>query len=116
MGNPGITEPFNYCTLNMYSNASFVMDSIMPTSVVTDYREYVLQMLPNLQYLDGIGRNTLVTVIGVIPSSPTSSMGNGSSSQGQPSNGSRKISPTLSFKDIFRLKRRKKSYPSSSTN
>lgn len=124
MGNPGIKESFNYCSLNMYNIASSVMDSIIaPASVVTDYREYVLQMLPNLQYLDGVARDTLMMVFqndmlnGVLPSSPNSSMGNGSSSQGPPSNGNRKISPTLSFKDLFRLKRRKKSYPSStSTN
>ncbi|XP_013100364.1 uncharacterized protein LOC106082413 [Stomoxys calcitrans] len=119
MGNPGVKD-FNGCTLhNMYT-----MDSlILPTGLITDYREYILQMLPNLQYLDGIPREGChqhPMVNGCvnnnnndIPSSPASSRGNGSSSQ---SHGNRKISPTLSFKDLFRLNLRKKSYPSSSTN
>ncbi|XP_075147757.1 leucine-rich melanocyte differentiation-associated protein-like isoform X2 [Haematobia irritans] len=113
MGNPGIKE-FSGCTLNnMYT-----MDSlIMPPGLITDYREYILQMLPNLQYLDGIPRGSSKHGIlnnnnNNIPSSPVSS-GNGSSSQ---SHSNRKISPTLSFKDLFRLNLRKKSYPSSSTN
>lgn len=130
MGNPGIREPLNFCNLNMF-NSSNIESIIMPTSMVADYREYILQMLPHLQYLDGVPRNTLLSVFkcptnGVLSltssssGSPANSMGNGSSSQGQQcngnGNGNRKISPTLSFKDLFRLKRRKKSYPSSSTN
>ncbi|XP_065371114.1 uncharacterized protein MESK4 [Calliphora vicina] len=126
MGNPGTREPFNFCNLNMF-NSSNIESIIMPTSMVADYREYVLQMLPHLQYLDGVPRNTLLNVFqcsinGVLSLtssssvSPANSMGNGSSSQGQQGNGNRKISPTLSFKDLFRLKRRKKSYASSSTN
>ncbi|XP_023294046.2 uncharacterized protein LOC111677188 [Lucilia cuprina] len=133
MGNPGIREPFNYCSLNMLSNSTNIDSLIMPTSIVMDYREYVLQMLPQLQLLDGVPRNTLLSVFQgpyndlmslTSSSSPSNSIENGSSSQGQKCNDNgndnvnvnRKISPSLSFKDMFRLKRRKKSYPSSSTN
>ncbi|KAI8119673.1 hypothetical protein CVS40_9081 [Lucilia cuprina] len=135
MGNPGIREPFNYCSLNMLSNSTNIDSLIMPTSIVMDYREYVLQMLPQLQLLDGVPRNTLLSVFqgpyndlmsltSSSSSSPSNSIENGSSSQGQKCNDNgndnvnvnRKISPSLSFKDMFRLKRRKKSYPSSSTN
>ncbi|XP_005182077.1 leucine-rich melanocyte differentiation-associated protein [Musca domestica] len=117
MGNPGTKEPFNYCSLNIYT-----MDPlILPAGMITDYREYILQMLPNLEYLDGISRASLsstnhsITNGGHINSSPSpaSSRGNGSSSH---SRDNRKISPSLSFKDLFRINRRKKSYPSSSTN
>ncbi|XP_061389278.1 uncharacterized protein LOC133324459 [Musca vetustissima] len=118
MGNPGTKEPFNYCSLNVYT-----MDPlILPAGMITDYREYILQMLPNLEYLDGIPRASLtsatnhsITNGGHVnsSSSPASSRGNGSSSH---SRDNRKISPSLSFKDLFRINRRKKSYPSSSTN
>lgn len=129
MGNPGIKEKFSYCTLNMFNNLPNVESTVIPTNIVADYREYVLQMLPNLQYLDGVPRNSLLQKLqcplnDVIPStsSPSvssgNSLGNGSSSQGQHcnGNGNRKISSSLSFKDLFRIKRRKTSYPSSSTN
>uniref|UniRef100_A0A1A9W5A0 U2A'/phosphoprotein 32 family A C-terminal domain-containing protein n=1 Tax=Glossina brevipalpis TaxID=37001 RepID=A0A1A9W5A0_9MUSC len=136
MGNPGIKEPFNYCTLNMYATAISALNTgdidtlIMPANSVVDYREYILGMLTNLQYLDGTPRHTLLNTTdkinanGHIPSSPTTSLSNGSSSQSQCSNNGksrsnerqRKISTTLSFKGIFRMKRRKSSYPSSSTN
>lgn len=131
MGNPGIKEPLNYCNLNMFNNSSNIDAMLMPTTVITDYREYILQMLPYLQYLDGVPRESLLKIlqcsnnVNMLPLtppsssvSPTNSIGNGSSSQGQQYNdhSHRKISPSLSFKDLFRLKRRKKSYPSSSTN
>ncbi|KAL9892550.1 uncharacterized protein ACN2A1_008068 isoform 1-T2 [Glossina fuscipes fuscipes] len=135
MGNPGIKESFNYCTLNMYASAISALNTgdidtliMQPANTAVDYREYILGMLTNLEYLDGRPRNTLllstsgkINANGRIPSSPTTSLSNGSSSQSQCSNNGnnerqRKISPTLSFKGIFRMKRRKISYPSSSTN
>lgn len=123
MGNPGIKEPINCCSLslNMYAMDS----SLLPTGVITDYREYILQMLPNLEYLDGIARGALtnncqhpiVNGGSSTSSSPScSSRGNDGSSSQSHQGGYRKISPSLSFKDLFRLNRRKKSYPSSSTN
>lgn len=123
MGNPGIKEPINCCSLslNMYAMDS----SLLPTGVITDYREYILQMIPNLEYLDGIARGALtnncqhpiVNGGSSTSSSPScSSRGNDGSSSQSHQGGYRKISPSLSFKDLFRLNRRKKSYPSSSTN
>ncbi|KAM7364032.1 misexpression suppressor of KSR 4 isoform 3-T3 [Cochliomyia hominivorax] len=130
MGNPGIKEPFNNSNLNMFNNLTNIDSMMLTTGIISDYRGYILQMLPYLQYLDGVSRESLMKVLkcpinhSILPLTPSSSLSasvsieNGSSSQGQQynDNSHRKISPSLSFKDLFRLKRRKKSYPSSSTN
>ncbi|TMW46854.1 hypothetical protein DOY81_008071 [Sarcophaga bullata] len=118
MGNPGIKESLNFCKLDMLNSASH-------GNAVVDYRQYVLQMLPQLQYLDGIHRDSVLRLFecstnrtSVPLSTASTSTQNFPPSHDQQSNtsGNRKISPSLSFKDFFLLKRRKKSYLSSSTN
>ncbi|XP_030375854.1 uncharacterized protein LOC115625095 [Scaptodrosophila lebanonensis] len=83
-----------------------------------DYRLYCLQVLPNLKYLDGIPRCALggrPHIPGRVSSSSCTSFAghestsaSASDNRHQTLNGSKASSPTLSFKDLFRMKQRKK--------
>lgn len=103
MGNPGIQTVFkNYGTASPASYA----------------REYILEVLPNLKYLDGVPRQTYTEQDCNQNRAPASSSCNSVTGQGHDSSVStsdkpfsigRKItSPTLSFKEFFRLKPAKK--------
>lgn len=54
MGNPGINSQFNFYTLPASSNIHGGESPLSPTSIISDYREYIYHMLPSLEYLDGI--------------------------------------------------------------
>ncbi|XP_037955926.1 uncharacterized protein LOC119685651 [Teleopsis dalmanni] len=127
MGNPGTNGLFKYSALTIDSSLT---DPLLPTTYVSNYQDYVQLVLPNLQYLDGVSLNVSTKEICktianhdniTTPSRSASKSGTGNSTNSnscisdnkiQPSN--HKSSPTLSF--FFRLRKRKKSYTSSSTN
>lgn len=118
MGNPNIKETLNVYNLDTLRNGGDI-------KTITDYRKYILQTLPHLQYLDGIHRNSILRLLDCstnrtsdLDSPPPNSTQNCPSTHIQQSNknGNWKISPSLSFKGLFQLTRRKMSYPSSSTN
>ncbi|KAH8358518.1 hypothetical protein KR093_000502 [Drosophila rubida] len=108
MGNPGIQTVFK---------------NHGPASAETYARDYILQVLPNLKYLDGVprygcgeqdqqstpnGRRSRTTVAS---SSCTSMTGHGqesTSTSDKLHRGSKGPSPTLSFKEFFRAKPAKK--------
>lgn len=128
MGNPGLKFTVQYCLIDLDEN-------LMPTLPIyggfrtkpnnfTDYREFILGMLPNLQYLDGIPREkTLLEIENLKNDSLTShsssganqcqSLSNSQSNSNSISNSNnsnnRNKSLPLSFRNIFRLKRRKSS-------
>lgn len=135
MGNPGIKNLFSLRTLTPPT----LLDSHSPTethTIITDYREYILNVLPDLEYLDGSPRHSIIDSYNASDKSPNSSATNSSASIGNCSIGNSsncsnnqrhfqrngnnmlnsKTSLTLSFKDIFRLKTKKKSYQSLNTN
>lgn len=128
MGNPGLKYTLQFGLIDLDEN-------LMPTEPiyhfrnkthpVTDYREFILDMLPNLQYLDGSPRDKTLTDIKNLKNdlhfssqsssganncrSPSNSHSNSNSiSNSNNSNNTNKLS-SLSFKDIFRLKRHKNS-------
>ncbi|KAH8312343.1 hypothetical protein KR044_010309 [Drosophila immigrans] len=109
MGNPGIQTVFK-------NHGSASADSYA--------RDYILQVLPNLKYLDGVprygyGEQEQSTEMGhgrrsrttVASSSCTSMTGHGqesTSTSDKPHRGSKGASPTISFKEFFRVKPAKK--------
>lgn len=106
MGNPGIQTVFkNYGTAPPAAYA----------------REYILEVLPNLKYLDGVPRQSYVEqqdsrenrgAASSSCNSVTGTQGHESSvsTSDKPFSIGRKLaSPTLSFKEFFRLKPAKKS-------
>lgn len=117
MGNPGTKERLKFCKLDMLNSATH-------SNTIVDYRKYTLQMLPHLQYLDGLHRDNVLRLSEYSTNRPSVPLSTASTStqkcpshdQQTNTSGNQKISPNLSFKDLFLLKRRKKSYPSSSTN
>ncbi|XP_004524328.1 uncharacterized protein LOC101460732 isoform X1 [Ceratitis capitata] len=119
MGNPGINNVLPSSTpLANYDAGP------MPTPVTNDYREYILKCLPQLQNLDGEPRNNKFPVVNQNNClTSTSSYGNSQSTSSISNDKSpgeeriKQIIRTLSFRDMFQLKnKRKKLYLSSSTN
>lgn len=103
MGNPGIQTVFkNHGTSSPASYA----------------REYIFEVLPNLKYLDGVPRHTYTEQDCNQNRAPASSSCNSVTGQGHESSvstsdkafsiGRKVTSPTLSFKEFFRLKPAKK--------
>ncbi|XP_062123156.1 uncharacterized protein LOC133836592 isoform X1 [Drosophila sulfurigaster albostrigata] len=104
MGNPGIQTVFK---------------NHGPASAETYARDYILQVLPNLKYLNGVPRygygeqdHTMENGRRTAASSSCASMaGHGqesTSTSEKPHRGSKGASPTLSFKEFFRVKPAKK--------
>lgn len=127
MGNPGLKYTMQFGLIDLD-------DNLMPnepiynfrnrTQPITDYREFILDMLPNLQYLDGCPRDKTLLDIKNLKSDGSSSQSSSTgvnnyrspSQSHSPSNSlsnsnsmnNNKLS-SLNFKDIFRLKRHKNS-------
>jgi len=119
MGNPGINKNFNFTTISTDS----LFQSISSTQSFSDYREYILNVLPDLKYLDGMP--TYSVLLEKSSSQETSSNGSSNSiSTNSPPRSyysiseskSRKNIRTPSFKDLFYISKRRNSYQSSSTN
>lgn len=106
MGNPGIQTAFK---------------NHGPASPTTYAREYILQALPNLKFVDGISRysfsnrdsktqidNRYLTTAAAPSSSCVSMAAQGPDESTSASEKPKITSPTLSFKELFRLKSGKK--------
>ncbi|TDG40907.1 hypothetical protein AWZ03_012665 [Drosophila navojoa] len=106
MGNPGIQTAFK---------------NQGPGSPTTYAREYILQVLPNLKFVDGISRHSFSSrdrkaeldkrylTAAIEPSSSCVFMkGQGHEESTSASEKPKSTSPTLSFKELFRLKSTKK--------
>lgn len=123
MGNPGLKDTLQYCRIDLDENL-MPIEPICPGlrncgEGISDYREYILQMLPDLKYLDGCTRETTLIDIQLekednfssnSSSTTTNHSQNSSNSNSITSNNTndQKKSSKMSFKRFFRTKILKK--------